>query len=87
MFFNKVPTLKRHLLHIVIILSFEYTPVPHNSERFTFPLLYVAIGSVVSVVMVVVTIAVGNIQLSVYIVIVLRVIAGVDTLLAWNGNK
>ena len=69
LFLNIVPILKRHLLHIVIIVLFEYTPVPPNSEKFTFPLLYVAIGSVVSVVVVVVTIASGNMQLSVYIVI------------------
>jgi len=66
-----------------------YTAVPPKSEKFTFPLLYmyVAIASVVSVMVVVVTIAAGNIQLKVLIVNVFCVIAGVYTLLVWNGNE
>ena len=48
-----------HLLHVLIMLSFEYTPGPPKTETFTFPLLHVVIGSVVSLVVVVVTISAG----------------------------
>ena len=61
--------------------------MPPNSEKDTFPLLYVAIGSVVLVVVVVVTIPAGNMQLSVLIDYVFCVIAGVYTLLVWNENE
>jgi len=68
-----------HLLHVIIILSFEYTPGPPNTGTFTFPLLHVVIGSVVSLVVVVVTISAGIMQWSVHIVMVFQLIAGVYT--------